>query len=107
MEKKDIENRINNGINYPFYWYKTEEDILYFLENDEPHFFDHVHSSLSLIKSMHNDSVIGFEMKGAKKILQHINQEKINDQEVFKEENKNMGKNLFDEINEFKQEENF
>src|SRR6056297_1439752 len=103
MDKEDVEKRINNGINYPFYWYKKEEDILYFLENDEPHFFDHVHPSISLIKSLNNDCVIGFEIKGAKKILQHIDQEKISDENVFKEENKYMGKNLFDEINKFKQ----
>jgi len=107
MEKKDVEDRINNDISYPFYWYKSEEDILYFLETSEPHFFDQVHPSMSLIKAIDSEHVIGYEIRGAKKILKHIEQGKINDQEVFEEKNKNVGKSLFDEINNFKQGEEY
>ena len=105
MEKKDVEERINKDINYPFYWYKTEEDILYFLENAEPHYFDHAHFSISLIRAIASDNVIGYEIKGAKKILENIDQGRINDQNVFEEENKYVGRSLFDEISNFKKGE--
>ena len=99
-----FEQSMDNNIKYPFYWYKSEEDILYYLEKAQPHYFEKTHTLISLIRNIDTNIVIGFEIKNAKQILEKINSGEINDGNVLKN-NIESNKNLFDEINEYKEQQ--
>jgi len=98
---EEFEQSIANTIKYPFLWYKSKDDILYYLEKEVSHYFEEATSILSLIKDLDNEKVIGFELKTAKAILDRIEKGTINDGNVFKK-NVKSNKSLFDDLKEFK-----
>ena len=73
----EFEQAMGNTVKYPFLWYNSKNDILYYLEKETPHYFEKVTSILSLIKDLDNEQIIGFELKIAKEILDKIEKGKI------------------------------
>ena len=72
-ELKSFEKSIDNSIQYPFIFYKEEEDVLYYLETEEPNRFEEISSDLLLVKAINSEDIIGFGLRNPKRFLKILN----------------------------------